>query len=55
NATQAMEGFKVRRLPVVDREDNLVGMVTADDLFALLAREIFNVSQALEPALQEKV
>ena len=55
NATQYLAGHKVRRLPVIDRKNRLVGLVTADDLFALLSRELFNVSQALEPALHETV
>lgn len=55
NATQYLYGKKVRRLPVVDHSDRLVGMVTFDDLVAVLAREFFNVAQALEPALHEPV
>jgi CBS domain-containing protein len=55
NATQYLSGKKIRRLPVIDSYDRLVGMVTLDDLTAVLARELFNVSQALEPALHEQV
>jgi CBS domain-containing protein len=55
NATQYLHGKKVRRLPVVDHHDRLVGMVTLDDLVAVLAREFFNVAQALTPALHETV
>lgn len=55
NATQYFVGRDFRRLPIIDRQDNLVGMVTTDDLFALLTRELFNVSKALEPALTEKM
>jgi CBS domain-containing protein len=55
NATQYLAGYKVRRLPVVDRNNRLVGLVTADDLFAFLSRELFNVSKSLEPALHETV
>jgi CBS domain-containing protein len=55
NATQYLAGHKVRRLPVVDHDDRLVGLVTADDLFAFLSRELFNVSKSLEPALHETV
>jgi CBS domain-containing protein len=55
NAAQYLYGHQVRRLPVVDRQDHLVGMATLDDLLAVLARELFNVSQALQPALHEQV
>jgi CBS domain-containing protein len=55
NATQYLAGKKKRRLPVVDRHDRLVGLVTFDDLIAVLARELFNATQALEPVLHERV
>ena len=55
NACQAFWCHKVRRLPVVDRSDRLVGLVAVDDLFAFLSRELFDLSKALEPALHEKV
>jgi CBS domain-containing protein len=51
NATQYFLGHKVRRLPIVNRDDELVGIVTLDDVLALLSRELFNVSRALDPAL----
>jgi CBS domain-containing protein len=53
NATQYFIDNGVRRLPVVDLDNRLVGMLTSDDLFALLARELFNVSQCLRPALAD--
>ena len=55
NATQYMRGRKLRRLPIIDRQERLVGLLTSDDLFALLAREILNVAEGLEPALGSKV
>ena len=55
NACQALSGYKVRRLPVVDRDEKLLGIVSVDDLVALLARELFNASQALEPSLSVKM
>lgn len=55
NATQYLRGHKIRRLPIVDRQDNLVGMLSADDLLGMLAREHLNVAQALEPALGSTV
>jgi hypothetical protein len=43
-------------LPVVEkRTDRLLGLVTVDDLFALLSRELFNVAKALEPAIHQQV
>ena len=55
NATQYLRDHRIRRLPVIDRHDNLVGMVTADDLFGLFARETYNVAQSLEPALGNRI
>lgn len=37
---QFMRGKGVRRLPVVDEQGALVGIVTLDDLLALLAEEL---------------
>lgn len=54
NATQYMQGHQVRRLPVINRDNELVGMVTLDDLVALLATELRNVSAAITPVLSEK-
>lgn len=55
NATQYFRGHRFRRLPVVDHQEKLVGIVSADDLFGLLAREMFNVAHSLEPALGDRV
>jgi CBS domain-containing protein len=55
NASQYMRGRKMRRLPIIDRKEQLVGILTADDLFAMLAREFLNVAESLEPALGAKV
>ena len=54
NATQYLMGHKVRRLPIINRDDELVGMVTMDDLIGLLGQELANVSKAVAPALAEK-
>jgi CBS domain-containing protein len=51
NATQYMFGYQVRRLPIVDSAGKLVGIVTMDDLVALLARELANVAEAIRPVL----
>jgi predicted transcriptional regulator len=55
NATQYMMGHHMRRLPIINRDDELVGMVTMDDIFALLAQELRNLSQAVSPSLADKV
>ncbi len=55
NATQYLRGHKLRRLPIIDRKERLVGMLTADDLFAMLARELLNVAESLEPAIGVRV
>ncbi|HEV3005795.1 MAG TPA: CBS domain-containing protein [Pirellulales bacterium] len=54
NATQYMQGHQIRRLPVINRDNELVGMVTLDDLVGLLASELYNVSKAVTPVLAEK-
>ena len=55
NATQYLRDYRVRRLPVIDRHDNLVAMLTADDLFGLFARGTFNVAHVLEPSLGSRI
>ena len=52
NATQYVFGYQVRRLPIVDSDGKLVGIVTMDDLLALLARELGNLAEgAIQPVL----
>ena len=52
NATQYIFGYQVRRLPIVDSDGKLVGIVTMDDLVVLLARELGNLAEAIQPVLQ---
>lgn len=54
NATQYMQGHHVRRLPIINRDNELVGMVTFDDVVALLGQELRNLSAAIAPTLNEK-
>lgn len=52
NATQYVFGYQVRRLPIVDGDGKLVGIVTMDDLLGLLARELGNLAEgAIQPVL----
>jgi CBS domain-containing protein len=52
NATQYIMGYQVRRLPIVDSDGKLVGIVTMDDLVGLLVRELGNIKEgAIKPVL----
>jgi CBS domain-containing protein len=54
NATQYIMGYQVRRLPIVDSDGKLVGIITMDDLLGLLARELGNLAEGgVQPVLQE--
>jgi CBS domain-containing protein len=53
-ATKFMRERGVRRLPVVDSQDCVVGIVTLDDVTRFLGREMYNLSQAIERELQVK-
>jgi CBS domain-containing protein len=46
-ATRQMRDYEVRRLPVVDAEGRLVGIVTLDDLLRLLGREQYNLAEGI--------
>jgi len=47
-ASARMREHGIRRLPIVDAQGNVVGMVTADDLVVLLGRELANVCEGIE-------
>jgi CBS domain-containing protein len=49
--TRAMLQHKVRRLPVVDDDGLLVGLVTLDDLLQLLGREMANLAESIRPEM----
>ncbi|MGB6042716.1 MAG: CBS domain-containing protein [Pirellulales bacterium] len=51
SATQYFIDHGVRRLPIKNRDNELVGIVSADDLLVLLAKELYNVTQCLRPSL----
>ena len=46
-ATQYMKERHVRRLPVVDTDDKLVGVVTMDNLLSILGREMANLTETI--------
>ena len=53
-ATKFMRERGVRRLPVVDREDRLVGIVTLDDLLRFLGRELYNLAEGIRHEMEVK-
>jgi CBS domain-containing protein len=52
--TRFIQDRKVRRLPIVDGEDRLVGVVSLDDLLCWLARELSNLAEGIGPEVQVK-
>lgn len=53
-ATKFMREREVRRLPIVDREDRLVGIVTLDDLLRFLGRELYNLAEGIKDEMKVK-
>jgi CBS domain-containing protein len=51
-ATEAMRTSRARRLPVVDDDGLLVGLVTLDDLLRLLSREPANLQEGIAAELE---
>lgn len=51
DVTQRFRDADVKRFPVVDRDDKVVGIVSTEDVMAHLAREMFDTCSALEPKL----
>jgi CBS domain-containing protein len=52
SATQQMMERAVRRLPVVDNLERIVGLVSLDDLLPLLSRELHNMAQGIRAELR---
>ena len=52
DATRQMMELGVRRLPVVDKLERLVGIVTLDDLLLLLGRELHQMSEGVRGEVQ---
>lgn len=53
-ATKFMREREVRRLPIVDREDRVVGIVTLDDLLRFLGRELYNLAEGIKDEMKVK-
>jgi CBS domain-containing protein len=53
-ATQCMRDAGVRRLPIVDKDGHLVGIVSLDDLMGLLGREMFNLAEGIKRETEVK-
>ncbi|MFO0967275.1 MAG: CBS domain-containing protein [Gemmataceae bacterium] len=51
SATRYIRECGVRRLPIVDREDRVVGMVSMDDLLRTFAEELHNLAMGIEPEM----
>jgi CBS domain-containing protein len=53
-ATKCMRECEVRRLPVVDGDDRLVGIVSLDDLLRFLGREMYNLAEGIRHETEVK-
>jgi len=49
--TALMHSHHVRRVPIVDGKDKVLGMVTLDDLLILLGQEMADIGQGVSGAL----
>jgi CBS domain-containing protein len=53
-ATKHMRDCEVRRLPIVDQDGYLVGIVTLDDLLCLMGRELYNLTEGIRHEVEVK-
>jgi predicted transcriptional regulator len=49
--TTVMHTYHVRRVPIVDEQDKVVGLVTLDDLLVLLSNEMGDMRESVSGAL----
>jgi CBS domain-containing protein len=52
DTTQTLRDEGVRRLPVVDDDGLLVGLVTLDDLLRVLSRELSNLAEGIRSEME---
>jgi CBS domain-containing protein len=50
----SMKEAGVRRLPVVDDDGFLIGIVTVDDLVRVLSREMSSIIEAIKPEMEAR-
>jgi CBS domain-containing protein len=53
-ACKCLRDYEVRRLPIVDKKEQLVGIVTLDDLLAVLGKEIFSLAEGIQHEMEVK-
>lgn len=53
-ATKFMREREVRRLPIVDKDDRVVGIVSLDDLLRFLGRELYNLAEGIKHETEVK-
>ncbi len=53
-ATRLMRDYEVRRLPVVDPQGHLVGIISLDDVLRYLSSELYNVGEAIRHEAEVK-
>jgi len=49
--TTVMDTHHVRRVPIVDEQDKVIGLVTLDDLLVLLSNEMVDIRETVSGAL----
>ncbi|MCI0456717.1 MAG: CBS domain-containing protein [Gemmataceae bacterium] len=52
DTSQVMKESGVRRLPVVDEDGRLVGLVALDDLLLVLSRELSNLTESIQTEME---